>query len=318
MRIAHKGGEIIRNSRILMAGAAILAALGIAACGSSPTKAATSSAGTASPTSAGPASAGAPSAVSLPANIRSAGVITVGSELTVPPMIFFESNGTTMSGINYDLAQAMSSYLGVAIKFKQYAFPGLQPALEAGKIDAIFDAINDTKQREQQFNFIDYVSAGNALLLQAGNPNSIQSLSDMCGHTIATVSGSVQIALVQTASTTCTAKGAKPITISQYQSAATARLQVQTGKVTAFIGNAPVLLYLAKTAGNGKTFDAIAIQGQPSYYGIAVAKSDTTLLNALLAAVNHTIADGTYQQVLAKYGLSSIGLPKAVVNAAAS
>lgn len=304
---------MMRNSRTLMAGAALLGALGMAACGSSPTKAVSSGAATANPTSTG-----APSTISLPASIRSAGAITVGSELTVPPMIFFESNGTTMSGIDYDLAQAMSSYLGVAIKFKQYAFPGLQPALEAGKIDAIFDAINDTKQREQQFNFIDYVSAGNALLLQAGNPNSIQSLSDMCGHTMATVSGSVQIALVQAASTTCTAKGGKPITISQYQSAATARLQVQTGKVTAFIGNAPVLLYLAKTAGNGKTFDAIAIQGQPSYYGIAVAKSNTTLLNALLAAVNHTIADGAYQKVLAKYGLSSIGLPKAVVNGATS
>lgn len=309
---------MIRNSRTVMAGVALLAALGMAACGSSSTQASSTSGGAASPTSTSGSEASPSSTVSLPASIRTAGAITVGSELTVPPMIFFEANGTTMSGIDYDLAQAMSGYLGVPIKFKQYAFPGLQPALEAGKIDAIFDAINDTKQREQQFNFIDYVSAGNALLLQANNPDGIQSLADMCGHDMATVSGSVQIALVQTASNACTAKGDKPITISQYQSAATARLQVQTGKVTAFIGNGPVLLYLAKTAGNGKTFDAIPIPGPPSYYGIAVAKSNTALLNALLAAVNHTITDGAYQKVLAKYGLSAIGLPKAVVNGATS
>lgn len=309
---------MIRNSRTLMAGAALLAVLGLAACGSSSARASSSNGGAASPASTAGGASSSSSTVSLPASIRSAGAITVGAELTVPPMIFFEPDGTTMSGVDYDLAQAMAGDLGVPIKFKQYAFPGLQPALEAGKIDAIFDAINDTKQREQQFDFIDYVSAGNALLLQSGNPASIHSLSDMCGHDMATVSGSVQIKLVQTASDSCTAKGGKPITISQYPSAATARLQVQTGKATAFIGNEPVLLYLAKTAGNGKTFDAVPVQGQSSYYGIAVAKSNTALRDALLAAVNHAITDGSYQKVLSKYGLSTIALPKAILDGAGS
>ena len=257
-------------------------------------------------------------AAMLPDDIRSAGQITVGAELTVPPMIFFEQDGTTMAGVNYELAQAMGKELGVKIVFKQYDFSGLQPALNSGKIKAIFDVINDTKAREQQFDFVDYVTAGNTLLLQSGNPANITSLTDMCGQSMSTVRGSVQIALVQAASTACTGGKKAAITINQYPSASDARLAIQTGKNTAFIGNTPVLVYLARTAGEGKTFSAVPISGETSYYGIAVSKADSQLRDALHAAVKKIISDGTYAKVLDKYGLSVIAVSEPKVNGATS
>ncbi|WP_169566283.1 ABC transporter substrate-binding protein [Microbacterium luticocti] len=270
-----------------------------------------------SSTAPAPATTGGASG-DLPASIASAGKIDFGAELTVPPMTFFESDGTTQTGVNHDLGQAMAEHLGVKAEFTQYAFPGLQPALKAGKIDAIFDVINDTKEREAQFDFIDYLASGDTLLVQHGNPHHLAALSDMCGLSMSTVAGSVQIKLVEAASQKCTDDGDKPITIQQFPSAADARLQVQNGKYDAFIGNTPVLLYLAKTADSGNAFSAVPLQGDTSYYGIAVDKSDTQLRDALVTALTAVIADGTYGKVLAKYGLEDLALDKPLVNAAGS
>ncbi|OYN99723.1 hypothetical protein CGZ95_10705 [Enemella evansiae] len=253
----------------------------------------------------------------LPADLKARGIVA-GAELTVPPMTFFEPDGRTPTGVNYELAQAMAESLGTKITFQQYAFEGLQPALKGGKIDIIFDVLNDTRQRQQQLDFVDYVKSGNTLLLPAGNPKQIKDLAGLCGATMSTVRGSVQIAMVEKASTDCTAGGKQTITINQLPSAADARLQVQNGRADAFIGNTPVLLYVAKTAGEGKVFSTAVLEGTGSYYGIGVPKDKPEVRDALVRSLQQTMDDGTYQKVLAKYGLEQIALDKPLVNAATS
>ncbi|MGH3631705.1 MAG: ABC transporter substrate-binding protein, partial [Sciscionella sp.] len=288
-----------------LVGTAIAVFLGVSACGG----------GSAAPSAAGSA---APLHAVLPAKIRSAGHIVLGSELTVPPMTFRKPGNAAITGVNYDLAQAMGKQLGVTMKFKQLAFPGLQPALKSGQIDAIFDVINDTKQRERQLTFVDYVKSGNTLLLKDGNPDKVHSMADLCGHTVATVRGSVQIALVTKQSSQCTSAGRTKVRVQQYPSAESARLQVQNGKATAFIGNTPVLVYLAKTAKNGKAFDAVPIKAaQTSYYGIALARSDTQLRSALTQALAAVMKQGTYSTILRRYGVQVVAMDKPLVDAAA-
>jgi len=308
MRSPDGGGEVQR--RRLLFRALVVTALGavlLAGCSS----------GTSSSAKSNASSKGvAPLYSSLPSSVRKAGHIVAGSELSVPPMIFYESNGTTISGVNYDLGQAMSRYLGVPILWRQLSFPDLEPALSSGQIQMIFDVINDTPQREKVFNFIDYVHAGNALLVPHGNPLHITSLTSLCGHSIATVRGAVQIQLVEAASSTCASEGKGAITLRLYPSAPTARLQVQTGTVNAFIGNTPVLLYLARVSGSGKIFSAIPLAGHASYYGIAVSKSSQKLETALEKALEEVINSGAYMKILNKYGLQSIAISKPMINAA--
>lgn len=253
----------------------------------------------------------------LPADVKAKGLIA-GAELTVPPMTFFEADNKTPTGVNYDLGQVMARTLGTKMTFQQYAFEGLQPALKGGKIDIIFDVLNDTREREQQMDFVDYVKSGNTLLLPAGNPKQVKDLTGLCGGTMSAVRGSVQIALVEKASTECTGSGKQAITINQFPSAADARLQVQNGRADAFIGNTPVLLYVAKTAGEGKVFSAAVLQGNDSYYGIGVPKDKPEIRDALVKAVQQSMDDGSYRKVLDKYGLADIAMDKAAVNQATS
>ena len=153
-------------------------------------------------------------------------------------------------------------------------------------------------------DFVDFFNFGTKLLVKKGNPEKVESLETACGKTVSTVQGSTQIKLAEGMSEACTKAGKQPITIMQYAQPSDARLQVQTGRVAAFLGNSPVMVYLAKTAGDGTVFDVVADhEYQPVPIGIAVPKSNTALRDQLKKSLDAVIADGTYMKILQKHGL---------------
>jgi len=258
----------------------------------------------------------APLADLLPDEIAARGEIVAGALLVVPPLDYLDDDGEP-AGLNIDLAGLVGEQLGVDITFVQYDFAGLQPAMLAGQIDIVWDSMNDTVERQETFDFIDYLAADDALLVADGNPLEVETLADLCGHSVATVTGAVQAERVEAASEQCEADGAESISLDLYPNAGDARLQVRNGRVDAFIGNSPVLLYLAETAEDGTAFDSVALETiSAAYYGIAVNKEDTELRDAIAAALQELIDSGDYAAVLEHYGLSGLALETPLLNAA--
>lgn len=246
---------------------------------------------------------------------QAADEIAAGSITNSPPMIAYASDGTTLQGMIVDLAAAMSKQMGRTIVFKPMAFNALIPALEAKNIDVAFTLMNDTPEREKVLDFVDFFNFGTKLLVKKGNPEHVESLETACGKTVSTVQGSTQIKLAEDMSAACTKAGKPPITVMQYAQPADARLQVQTGRVAAFLGNSPVMVYLARTAGDGQVFDVVADhEYQPVPIGIAVPKSNTALRDQLKKALDAVIADGTYPKILQKHGLEGGNIGTATIN----
>lgn len=241
--------------------------------------------------------------------------ITAGSITNSPPMISYASDGTTLQGAIVDLAAAMSKQMGRTISFKAIPFGGLLPAMQAGHIDITFTMMNDTPEREKVVDFVDFFNLGTMLLVKKGNPDHVESLETMCGKTVSTVQGSTQVLLVNEMSAKCTATGKPAISNLQYAQPSDARLQVQTGRVAAFLGNSPVMVYLAKTAGNSTVFDVVSgHEYQPVPLGIAVGKANHALRDALQKALNALIADGSYRKILEKHGVESGAVTAATIN----
>lgn len=245
--------------------------------------------------------------------------IKAGSITNSPPMISYASDGTTLQGVIVDLAAAMSQEMGRKIAFESIPFPGLLPAMEAKRIDIVFSLMNDTPEREKIIDFVDFFNLSTMLLIRKGNPEHVDSLETLCGKTVSTVQGSTQLALVEQASAKCTAAGKASIQNLQYAQPSDARMQVQTGRVAAFLGNSPVMVYLAKTAGEGKIFDVVPGHVyQPVPLGIGVAKSNTQLRDALQKSLNALIANGTYRKILEKHGDESGAVTAATINGGAN
>lgn len=250
---------------------------------------------------------------------RAAGDIKAGSITNSPPMISYASDGTTLQGAIVDLAAAMSKQVGRTIVFESIPFNALIPAMQAKRIDITFTMMNDTPEREKLLDFVDFFNLGTMLLIKKGNPEHVESLETLCGKTVSTVQGSTQIALVDDASAKCRAQGKPAIENLQYAQPSDARLQVQTGHVAAFLGNTPVMIYLAKTAGDGTIFDVVRDhEYQPVPLGIGVDKSNTELRDALRKALDALIADGTYRKILEKHGVETGAVKSATVNGGAN
>ncbi|HXT04271.1 MAG TPA: ABC transporter substrate-binding protein, partial [Casimicrobiaceae bacterium] len=208
--------------------------------------------------------------------------------------------------------------MGRTIAFESIPFKGLLPAMEAKRIDITFTLMNDTPEREKVIDFVDFFNLGTMLLIQKGNPQHVDSLETLCGKTVSTVQGSTQVALVDETNAKCSAAGKPAIDNLQYAQPSDARLQVQTGHVAAFLGNTPVMVYLAKTAGDGTIFDVVrGHEYQPVPLGIGVAKSNTALRDALQKSLDALIADGTYRKILEKHGVESGAVTSATINGGA-
>ena len=241
--------------------------------------------------------------------------IAAGSITNSPPMISYAADGTTLQGVIVDLADAMGKQMGRPIAFKAIPFNGLLPAMEAKRIDITFTLMNDTPEREKLIDFVDFFNLGTLLLIRKGNPDHVESLETMCGKTVSTVQGSTQVTLVDETSARCKTAGKPPIENLQYAQPADARLQVQTGRVSAFLGNSPVMVYLAKTADGGTLFDVVAgHEYQPVPLGIGVAKSNVALRDALQKALDALIADGSYRRILDKYGVGNGAVARTAIN----
>ena len=250
---------------------------------------------------------------------RADGDIKAGSITNSPPMISYASDGTTLQGAIVDLAAAMSKQMGRTIAFESIPFNALIPAMQAKRIDITFTMMNDTPEREKLLDFVDFFNLGTMLLIKKGNPEHVENLETLCGKTVSTVQGSTQIALVDDASAKCRAQAKPAIENLQYAQPSDARLQVQTGHVAAFLGNTPVMIYLAKTAGDGTIFDVVRDhEYQPVPLGIGVDKSNTELLDALRKALEALIADGTYRKILEKHGVETGAVKSATINGGAN
>ena len=246
---------------------------------------------------------------------RAADAITAGSITNSPPMISYAADGTTLQGAIVDLAAAMSQQMGRTIAFKAIPFSGLLPAMQAKNIDITFTLMNDTPERQKVIDFVDFFNLGTKLLVQKGNPQHIDGLDTLCGKTVSTVQGSTQIVLVDDADAACKKAGKPGVENLKYAQPSDARLQVQTGRSAVFFGNSPVMVYLAKTAGEGKIFDVVPNREyQPVPLGIGVAKDNTALRDALQKSLNALIADGSYLKILEKHGVEGGAVKTATIN----
>jgi polar amino acid transport system substrate-binding protein len=297
---------------------AIASALALCACSSGAAAGSDTAGSSGSPAVA--ASADPAIASLLPEKFKTAGVITVASDIPNPPMEMRDSSNN-VTGFDYDLAQAMGQKLGVKFEFQQQAFDTAVPSLQAGKHDIIIAGMNDTAEREKVLDFVDYFHAGFMIVVPFGNPEKITSVMDLCGKKVAVQKATVQGQLLTSYASKCTAAGSTPITLVQLPGELDAQTAVRSGKASADVVDASVASYAAQTAGGGKIFELVRDPDNPSgynpvYTGIGLLKGQDELAKALSAALQAVIDDGTYPKLLAKYDLASFAVDKAGINLA--
>lgn len=241
--------------------------------------------------------------------------LRVGSDISYAPLEFYGAGSKRVEGFDYDLAQALAAKLGTHASFANHDFNDLLSALNAGKFDIVISAMNDTRQRSRQADFIDYFLSGSGILVRAGNPHHVFNLASLCGMTVDLQRGTSQDAAVAAQSKRCSFIGLHPITVLSYATDSEALKQFVAGKSMAHISDYPVVAHLARTLGGGKAYAVAGEQFGVVPYGIAVSKKDVALRDRLQIALKAIIADGTYDALLQKWGLEQGAMRSAPINA---
>jgi len=257
-------------------------------------------------------------AAALPADIKAAGIIKAASDIPYPPMEMFDENQNVI-GFDHDLAQAIGAKLGVKFELQKQSFAAAIPSLQAGKHDVIMSGMNDTKERQQTLDFVDYFHAGFTILVVKGNPEGIGGVLDLCGKIVAVPSATVQADILRGYDEACIASGAGVVDVMELPGETDVQTAVRSGRAVAEVVDSAVAAYTAQTAGDGEMFDVVTDPDNPSgyspvYSGIGILKEKSELSNAILLAFQAVIADGSYAEILSEYKLSDYGLDEAGFN----
>jgi polar amino acid transport system substrate-binding protein len=253
----------------------------------------------------------------LPADIQDAGKIVIGSSIDYPPFEFYAEDGTTLQGFEVELAKELEGQLGVTFDWQNASFDTLFTALRSGRYDIVYGATNDTKERQQSFDFVDYLQSSQGFVVAKGNPAGITKLEDICGKNIAVVRGGIQAQFLDAQTTECTDGGMPAINILPFDGNSGEQLAVKQGQADAMLENYPTAVTFAQES-KGDLEVVPNLQVSKRYFGMVVPQKDTELRDALQKAWQAIIDDGSYGDVLQKWGLSEIALDKAEINAADS
>lgn len=256
----------------------------------------------------------------VPAKYKSASV-KVGSDAPYPPWEMFVGDSTNQfTGFDYDLAQAMGAKLGVKFEFTSMKFDSLLVAIGAGNIDAIMSSMYDDMTRQKQADFVDYAKDGTALLVAKGNPEKITGWLDLSGKAVGAEKGTTQAAALAALNVYLKGQGKPEVTISEYPDQPAAILAIKSGNVVADLTDASTGAYVAQTTDNGASLELVVDPNPPAGLGfelkidgIAIAKTNTGLRDAIQKALQSLMDDGTYKTIIDHYGLQPY--PQADVNA---
>ncbi|EME52907.1 ABC transporter substrate-binding protein [Amycolatopsis decaplanina] len=280
-----------------------------------------------------PAASGAPSAIpdttaliesvqkdaavagTLPAKYAQAGMLHLASNLQSAPNNFYAADGKTPIGYEVDLAKAIGKKLGVTVHHQDMAFGSLITSLQSGRVDLTMAAMNDTKTRQAQIDFVDYFSSGITIMVRKGNPDQISGPDTLCGKNVAVVQGTSHQKFAEEQNGECTRAGKPALTVTATDSDTQNQNQLRTGRVAAILNDLPSAVYISRTAGEGKFFEVVPgepINGGP--YGIGVNKENKPLAESIQKALQSLIADGGYGKILQAWGVEQGALKEAKLN----
>lgn len=250
-------------------------------------------------------------AAALPEAVRSAGKLNVTISLAYPPMEYSDAGSTDLKGFDIDLAKAIAERLGLTAEFQNVEFPQLIPQVVTGRSDLIMTAFSDKVERQTQLDFIDYFKTGNVFYSSADHQGEIKTETDLCGTTVAVATGTSWVTWAEElGKSICPAD--KLITVIQIPTQAEHIMQIRQGRAQASVIGLEGLLDLMKQE-PGK-FYQIGQVGDVNHYGIAFAKANGELRDAVLATLDALKADGTYAQILDRHGLKEAGVEEFKIN----
>ena len=222
---------------------------------------------------------------------ESAGTFKVGTNAEFPPFEFVAANGVIdqYDGIDIAIAKQIADDNNMTPVIENMEFDSLLIALQNGQIDAVISGMTATDERRESVDFsTTYYTAKQVMIVK--EDSTIEKASDMADKKIVVIQGYT--------GETCVKDFGYPY--EAFKKGTEAILELINGKCdVVVIDSATALKYVGDNEGLKIVEDNDAFESEE--YGIAVAKGNTEMLDKINATVEKMLADGTINELSAKY-----------------
>lgn len=267
----------------------VLLSILLAACGGNSTSSSTGSSAKAS--------------VAAPKDLLTAGTLTVGSDTTYPPQESIDPATGKPVGFDVDIITEIAKRMGLQANIQTAKFDSIIDSLSNKRFDVVISAVTINPERQKKVDFVPYFYAGESLLVQKGNPKNLKTVADLCGLAVGVQNGTVEQPELTDGSKACQKSGKPAIDITVLQDQTAVVQLLATNRVVATYQDSPVTDYYNKL--NPGQFQVGGSVVNAAQEGIVVRKGDSEMFKAVQTAFNQMKADGTYQNIINKWGLKT-------------
>lgn len=300
----------LRTSRLTSVVSVMCLSMSLAACGSS-----SDDSGTPTKDTQGNAD---PAVVALlPDAVVEKGTLEVGMEAQYPPFDFYDTDNTTIVGIDPDIAAGLAELMGLELSMNDAAFDSIIPALAGGRYDLGISAFTVTEERMATVDFVTYYYEGDGLMVPTGNPEDLAIDESLCGVKVAVLKGSTQaLRTVPNLDKQCAAAGEPAVDATVVPGSNDLGLALSSGRADGVITDGSNAAYTAKLS-DDKFEIAPGPAINPAPFGIA-SKKGGGLEKAVQKALEIMLADGSYEEVLKKWDVSAGAIESPEINEVAN
>ena len=247
----------------------------------------------------------------VPVAVKERNILRNGTSADYAPAEFRAEDGQTPVGYDIDIVKALAKVMGLEEGTTTHAeFPTIIPGL-GSKFDIGASSFTITEERLAETNMISYVEVGSAYAVAQGNPKNFDP-ANACGTTIGVQNGTYQQEYAEHLSEECVAGGNEAIKVMPLDLQTDIATKVIGGQYDATLADSTVIGYTVELSGGKLEQVGDVIESEPQ--GIAVAKNDTELANAIQKAMQYLMDNGYLTKILAAYGAEDAGLTTAELN----
>ncbi len=222
------------------------------------------------------------------------GKLTMATNAAFPPYEYVE--GGAIVGIDAEIAGAIAAKLGLELQIDDMEFDSIIEAVKGGKADIGLAGMTVTDERKEAVDFTATYATGVQVVIVTED-STITSVDDLFADGANTTIG-VQRNTTGDLYTTWDIEDEGLGKIDRYSKGADAVQALKTGKVDCVvIDNEPAKAFVNAIEGLKILDTEYAVED----YAGAMSKDNTALYEAVNAALEELIADGTVQAIVEKY-----------------
>lgn len=237
-------------------------------------------------------------------------VYVVGTDAAYAPFESQNDKGEIV-GFDIDVVTAIAAKAGIEVKFVNTPWEGIFNTLAQGDRDFLVSAITITDERKQSMDFSNpYFDASQLIAVRENS--KVAKFDDLKKLKVGVQTGTTGDEVVTKL------LGKNSTNVKRFESTPLALKELEAGGVDAVVAdNGVVENYVANnTTAKFKTVSDSSFT--PEQYGLAVRKGNTELLEKLNKGLADIKADGTYDQIYAKYFGAKKDMPAVAAPAASA